>query len=195
MRSDHLAGVTVAVCLDKQDAREYETGTSSTKDNTTITYIENVPETNFTVEVRFDSSFGYPEDDVHIRLSLDGHAIATKMSYSSKRVDVIFKGITHEFDGEMTHRRFKFAKLITSKCQSFSELYTSSGLTYMLAEEPVDPWLKSRLAKIGDIDVRLLRCCVTGSSDQWRCDERPSFAEEGVPEKALKGQAISTYAT
>lgn len=196
MRSDYLAGASVVVREDGQDLREYEAETIQGAYKTTTAYIESVPGAEFTVEVVFDNTYPYRDNDLTAYISLDGVEMIGKICPKNK-----FSQRTITFDGAIsgtadkpTIRKFAFAALTTSTYPQYR--YVSPVADQILADGQPKPSMKEKFAKLGDIEVRLYRCRLgaLGAFDYSAC-KKDSPVAGGVPEKSLKGRSVSSHAT
>jgi hypothetical protein len=62
-------------------------------------------------------------------------------------------------------------------------------------ESGTQKWTVDRALKLGDVDVKVRRCLIIGDSLKQEYGPPTSTMKEAVPEKALKGRALSAHAT
>ncbi|KAF2171726.1 hypothetical protein M409DRAFT_17962 [Zasmidium cellare ATCC 36951] len=146
--------------------------------NTNATrYVEATPGATFTASVVFDyKSFPYPNDDIDCAMYLDGeNAVSYIRKVRSKSTVTPFDGCTEVTPSGTYMRKFKF-----------QELATNDGF--------VQEGLREKLKSLGTISIKLRRCRAI-SSKAPLYTEIEDVGKDSVPEKGLKGRAISTQAT
>nr|OQO20269.1 hypothetical protein B0A51_12034 [Rachicladosporium sp. CCFEE 5018] len=177
MRAGFLSGAQVIVKIAGQALQEYETEPPGDDDGRKVAaYIEIVPDATFVVDLDVEMNFPYTEDRLKFELSIDGSvARASIQSLSAAPFSMSMDGVVSTSGGISTVRPFIFTAHKTTDAVARAEMM-------------------STLSEIGEIKVRLQRCTTTVSTNQGdRTNGFKSAGETDIPEKALKGRAVTHH--
>ncbi|KAK4503069.1 hypothetical protein PRZ48_006496 [Zasmidium cellare] len=179
MRHDHTPGVSAYVNVGGVRLEEYEEDEDVDQHGTTNTtrYVEATPGATFSASVAFDNkSFPYVKDDIQCSMELDGkHIISYIRLVKHNHAVVPFDGRTEVTPSGTYLRRFKFQDLATN-------------------DGAVREGIKETLKNLGTISLKLTRVQATTVSATKHSTDYKEIGGESVPEKGLKGRAISTQA-
>lgn len=116
MKLPTLPGLEIALSVNREDLQEYDEADADDTENGAVRFVEAVSGANFTVEFRTDIRFAYRNDDLELRISLDGvHAEALVFYAPKLGVTKTVTGRMEFRNGQAFNRRFTFAELNTSK--------------------------------------------------------------------------------
>lgn len=199
MRADCLPFANVSVRVNGKDLIEYQTeGASDDDPMVATTYIEAVEGAIFDVCVNLEPGFAYAKNHLSNEMSLDGAWVAGKITALSPLWrTTIMDGVTElTAEGTATFRCFKFAAHQTSTSQLRDCLKRdTSKLTMSTADaKPGSFSQRDKLSSLGEIKVQLLRCRRTRTSYNPVKNDFKGVIKDGIPEKALKGRAVSCHA-
>ncbi|KAK5688698.1 hypothetical protein LTS10_000676 [Elasticomyces elasticus] len=169
-------GLCVTITVQGVDLPEYIVDEEHEDADTGKRYVEAVPDTQFGVALYFSDDFPYPGDDVEATVYLDGQRVrrACPQGHDGRRIVI---GYSRNFqDGQWTKRQFEFADLQTSDCTTSST-------------QPND------LQALGTVRVVFKRGVKCATRPHHKITNEIRSRTEVIPEKCLKGRAISSRAT
>lgn len=158
---------------------------------TTTKYIEAVTDATFAIVCTFDTGFSIDHPDVLVRIFIDGKRIREKkcsIAELQKRNKVIIRGRLFISVSQQLIQHFQFSPLTTGTSFNSSNpiiSQTNKSVENTHGDEKIDKGL-------GTVSVELHRVQIRGERIDGRTTSgasQPAINE--VPEKALKGQAIS----
>ncbi|KAL1393605.1 hypothetical protein HDK64DRAFT_315114 [Phyllosticta capitalensis] len=184
---DLMDGVDIHIRVNGQRLKEYVDEDDENPPRTVVKYIVAESGAHFTVAHKFDHSFKYQNYDILLSVYLDGHraydAVLHKEdfhTYAERPHGEITASRSFK-DGRFWERNFTFAELVIDE----------SG-------EKFNANKKKSIDALGEISVKLFRVKVTSKAEQPKGDEMKDFEKQKrdakVPEKALKGRAVSHQA-
>ncbi|EMC99084.1 hypothetical protein BAUCODRAFT_390870 [Baudoinia panamericana UAMH 10762] len=178
MQLIQLPGLEVNLCCEGKTLPEYDDESFTPQANKNTKYVEVVNGATFSVEFRFLPNFPYITEDTQIQVKLDGKfgranllSPSQMVAYRSNQID----SIPSYNKGSWTKQMFKFADLSTD-----DHAVKASQMN-----------VKKALA-LGTVTAEVI-CVKVGAPAH--CQPANTFASEGkIPEKALKGRAMSIQA-
>ncbi|KAI7232228.1 hypothetical protein KC352_g15232 [Hortaea werneckii] len=190
MKIDGIEGLRVSIRVGGSDLQEYDDLTDQSVDpSKAVKYVEASSGSNFLIHTRIKRSGSRrlqppsKADSLQCDVSLDGRCIARHISDINNHKDDYSKDIdsvTENHDGKFVRRLFQFADLTTDE-----------------SNDDASKWLDVRKVKsLGEIQIKFL-WCRTGKTIP--ADERSNrhvrySGQNAIPEKCLKGRAISSQA-
>ncbi|RMY73677.1 hypothetical protein D0863_03724 [Hortaea werneckii] len=190
MKIDGIEGLRVSIRVGGSDLQEYDDLTDVLDDPfNAVKYVEASSGSNFMIHTRIKRSGSRrlqppsKADSLQFDVSLDGRCIARHISDINNHKDDYSKDIdsvTENHDGKFVRRLFQFADLTTNE-----------------SNDDASKWLDVRKVKsLGEIQIKFL-WCRTGKTIP--ADERSNrhvkySGQNAIPEKCLKGRAISSQA-
>lgn len=211
MRSSTWPGLDVNLVIDGVAMQEHEDQEAENEhpfsNHKTVTrYVQAVSGANFSVDLHMQQHFPYKHHDIAVRLLLDG-AVAKQPIIEKGRLQSRFthkfKGIEKLINGQWQLNRFAFADLRTCKSTPDSGVHTIYAACMMKANPKSADGapkadLKEKLSRMGEATVELSRVAVVGqayAATGASYDTYTPAVNGAVPEKALKGRAISSHTT
>lgn len=185
-----------AVSINGQRAAEYDDDDSETKtspNSKVVTkYVEAVAGTNFALDISVKKDYTFDCDYISFNVNLDGTSMSGRvMSPDYARLSQI-GGVKGQENGQMTLRKFKFGDLAISEFAgrvSFpisNRSQADDGSVSSLSEE--------KIKYLGMIRVEVYRYMLNYVNTESGERHSISAREESVPEKALKGRAVTLTA-
>ena len=132
MKSTAWPGLSVTLRVHGDDLKEIEDDEAEgSGQRSVMRYVEALPGTNFSVELRVEDYFHYKSNDLRMDVLVDGVAIRS-MVFGPKHRGVPIrdscKGILNRIDGEWQLQKFAFAELQTSMYRSLKHEIISSSM-------------------------------------------------------------------
>lgn len=182
MRADCLPQAQVVVCANGNILQEHQTEASSPeKPLAATTYVESTVGAAFAIEVTLERGFAY-KDYIRAKVYLDGK-------------DVEVAGADGDFSGPSHTIRIDRAREFGKNGHAYRKFLFAGHQT---TDSRPDASQARKWSKLGEIKVELLRCRRAGSIqlNPAQAFGRSSrhLGQETIPEKALKGRAISSHA-
>ncbi|KAL1583153.1 hypothetical protein WHR41_07916 [Cladosporium halotolerans] len=180
MRADCLPFASIVVRVNGQDVQEHQTEpTSADNVKTAVTYIEAVDGAAFGLHLILERGFAYTVDHLIMQVSLDGKWVTgrfvelQRLKYGRECLNVT--NVHETVNGVTTARDFLFA-------------------THQTTDQKLDKNLsKDEFARLGEVKVHLYRCRKGKHISSYGRLGFTATGKDGIPEKALKGRAISHH--
>ncbi|KAM0716428.1 hypothetical protein Q7P37_007873 [Cladosporium fusiforme] len=178
MRPDCLPSASVSVRVNGRDLQEYNTEGSSEDDAMiATTYVEAVEDAEFEVCLHLERGFAYAWDYLAFKTQVDGVVIRNRIiPLNGQEMSFIIQGLVEP----LAHGKSQL-----KKCRFAAHDTTDAKL---------DARLKSdHFSKLGEIEVTLTRCHEVGKVATVPKSSYKAVVKDSVPEKALKGRAITHH--
>ncbi|TID13723.1 ATP-dependent RNA helicase [Venturia nashicola] len=181
-------GLEVTVTVDGNPLHEYDLPDDTDEiesDASAIRYIEAQPGVEFAVHIKSDPVFEYNDNDTCVKVIVDGKDYLTRAKAKSKAT------ITDSWTMTLTGSLLASGKNLIERNWMFSTLKTVGGPM----KEPESD-LRDRFNGLGQIIVVMHRVTFGQKVelDPKKFKHNTSAMSEKVPEKALKGRALSRKA-
>ncbi|KAK6434200.1 hypothetical protein LTR95_009617 [Oleoguttula sp. CCFEE 5521] len=179
MRANWLCGVQVAVQINGRPLQEYDCEpTGEDTEKAVAAFIEITPGADFSLHVAVDAACPYKKDCLRVETSIDGtYAVCWSLPLTGAHASLDVMGVAERSGGRNLLRPFVFAEVETTDAVAKPEMFKT-------------------FSELGEIRVKLQWCTTTADVDESTesISKFASAAAKGVPEKALKGRAITQHA-
>ncbi|TID16120.1 ATP-dependent RNA helicase [Venturia nashicola] len=175
-----VKGIQVRILAGGKDGREYPCTDSKPNPSTSVTkYIEAVDGANFSIQITIIPVFRYRSSNIMGLITVDGQAVGRplirKESITDKQRVAKIDGIDVNNGNGWMRRKFVFKNIVTE------------------ASSKVDKEVMEKASKIGEINIRFYRVDVEEEGVMHNFSQLQEN-DRKIPEKALKGKAISCRA-
>lgn len=188
--SDNVPGVKVTVAVDGTDLTEYRDEDLEEEEGTTTRFIEAKTGQTFEVRITVDRGFHFAGDTLACYVSLDGQWVHTPLiGQDSCRFQSHCRTSSGALTGDGMLRKYQFAELEGKSSICLYEAFSHADPGPLVNDGCMTTEDAKQFKELGTIKVRVAHRRKTAMIGR---NGEAQFADTlSVPEKALKGQAMS----